>query len=783
MKSLITINLSRMSARDGASGEWTPPTLSVGDHLTLAFRFERDIEGEGVPVSVDVQNLVASVGHVDARPERGRWRLLIGDGPMEERAATGWMEAGVGPQELARAINALGEVVAEHGTAEARLEAGSWVLVFAEAAAPVPLLVDGGELWPTSVGRVRSWQAGGRWQHEIRLTQTPVAFTDESERILPPPPSISQVRAGGSEGELIWSEVQALRVPPEFRGTYFLRWNYRRTALLSQQDGPEEIAAALAALGYNGFEVASPEDYVAHITFAEELSGVPQPLIEVVVMTHPEGDLTVRLDLDRAELFEALRGRTEATFPLEVRCLVVVDEVARPLVLLRVPLTISTGVYFEQLATVPQHDWLRPPSPKSYVPRDPSQVITGSQYHIVTLGDGEALEFAIAHHLGTSDLAGVWLRENVAGGRLLVLGVDFNLTVDSDDEVTVTFAEVPDEASVVAVLATAGPVSAFIENLLVTIPQVIGLELLLEGLGERLETLESILPTTGAGTTTTERSEPVWQIELPELDQVLFVEGTAEAEALERRRAPLMLPALHVDPDPIPAIPDPLPEPVAGALYQNATSAPVAVQVSGRLRREDGVRHVVPPSGYLASDGRTWFPAVRDGETYSYYPAAFERLLFWFPVSERVLRVGRVLDCQFGLGLRTVHATSAASWVLEIGLGSAPQDLEPDPTGLNLQNIVWDAEPVLRTRIVLADLLTRHTFGLRIKRSAGGLSMDLAEYGVWEGRDGLAPSSANFAVRARLIQFDTENSAPTARGFVQYQLLGAGDQPAQAFIS
>ena len=68
---------------------------------------------------------------------------------------------------------------------------------------------------------------------------------------------------------------------------------------------------------------------------------------------------------------------------------------------------------------------------------------------------------------------------------------------------------------------------------------------------------------------------------------------------------------------------------------------------------------------------------------------------------------------------------------------------------------------------------------------ADTLTLDTLLYGVWEGNNSAAPSSADFALRARLIEFDTEDAlASDARGWVVSEIIGAtdGSKP-QATIS
>ena len=71
----------------------------------------------------------------------------------------------------------------------------------------------------------------------------PPLMVNKALSVLPVPPTVRRVRTGsaGSETEPPVNELQALHLPPDFRGTYFLRWNYRVSKLLGIEDGPDEI--------------------------------------------------------------------------------------------------------------------------------------------------------------------------------------------------------------------------------------------------------------------------------------------------------------------------------------------------------------------------------------------------------------------------------------------------------------------------------------------------------------------------------------------------------------
>ena len=103
----------------------------------------------------------------------------------------------------------------------------------------------------------------------------------------------------------------------------------------------------------------------------------------------------------------------------------------------------------------------------------------------------------------------------------------------------------------------------------------------------------------------------------------------------------------------------------------------------------------------------------------------------------------------------------------------------------NLLNVVWDTvNPILKQRLILTPVATVCYAGVNVYRSTmGAITCDRLLYGGLENANATAPGSANFALRARLIEFDTENSVPTARGWIAYQLVKPASGDLQASIS
>ena len=102
--------------------------------------------------------------------------------------------------------------------------------------------------------------------------------------------------------------------------------------------------------------------------------------------------------------------------------------------------------------------------------------------------------------------------------------------------------------------------------------------------------------------------------------------------------------------------------------------------------------------------------------------------------------------------------------------GEFAQENSPATTGANFKDITWPAEPILAHRFFVTHTAVAHTFGCRISRSAGNvLSCSRLLYGGEEG-GASCPATANFAIRARLLRFDTRDSVSDPRGLVA--LLG-----------
>lgn len=783
MKTYLQVNLADRTAELLGGGEWTPPALDFGEQITLAMRFVRTVEGTTSEYPESVESARAAIGKIDARPESGTTKLQIGSGVQTSDNTTAEIHYNATAADWKAAIVAKTVVTGIYGAPVVTMVDGSVLIVFGQGAEQVPMQLRNNRLRPTSFGQVKAWQEDGRWVHEIRLIQLPVEQTSDAPVVLPPSPSITQIQDGGTDGTVSWNEIQALYIPPEFRGTYQLKMGYARTALLSRSDGAEDIQTALAGID-EGFRVTNPLPNVAHIEFAgENMAGLSQALLEVVVANAPAGDVTLTLDTERADLLALLRRSPEVELTLSVWLEVTdtADDTVKEVAAFRVPITLRRPLHWDELAEVPNVDWLRRPSPTDYLHSSVQQTITGQQGYTETLGDGVLEEFTIDHNLDSAALH-LTIIDNNAGGAALVNGTDFTWTVDSNNAITVTMLTgAPAVDALFAVITAAGSVEA-LNNHLHTVEQITGLSTILDDLGGRLTDLEDRFPPDDTIQVPTVTGTMV--IEFPEMCEALF-SGVDDLPADERvdaallpKRAARMLPAVH-DVSTTDPLPTPLPAAAAETVW--VSDRKVLIPGGGKIRSA-----YVLNDGHVASDGRMLYPATRQGETDSYYPAAFERELWSIFITEKMLAVGKTLTVRFGVGTQLIAANSKAQWVLVIELGTAPDEAvgDPDSSGVDLENVEWDTEnPILSERLILMPGRIVHSAGCIIQRNEAALLctrlMDFSSEAVNE----LAPATANFALRARLINFDTENRETEATGWVVLQLTAPGENALAATIS
>lgn len=769
MKQLVTINLTTKTS------DWEPPLFTFGESITLAFRFLKTVNGNDVEPRLTLSSAKASIGQVDARPGGGKFALQFGAAPGI--ATTAELSHDCTPAQLAAAINAQAAAVAAYGAVTVKKFDDSWLLRFGTGAAEVPVKVVANSLWPVSFGRIMARQFDNVWIHELRLVQAPVAFVStDGGALLPDPPTFSIVQPGGSSGAIVWDTVQQLAFSADFRGAYRIKKGFQRTALLAPDAGPAEIQAALIAAFGDTFTVTLPFSYHVYIDLGGQFAGLNVPALEVEVGEAPAGDVVLTIPLDRAELASVLRALPSVTLPLEVR-IIAAEDAGDPqeMVVLSTPVTIQRTLAFPELDTVPTIDWLRRPSPTTYVPAGTGNIFHGERSAVYIDGDGATTTWDLAHAFNTRDVQ-VFVRLNIDGGRQLIDGTDFTATVDDENHVTVTSligAPAAGDGRWRISVRTMEPADSFAADLTVTEDQVIGLNADLAGFDTRLNILESLLPGNAllpAGVS------PIsgLKIEFPQVSEILFARDASGAAItdptkLPTTRAAYLLPAIHKTSDDG-ELPDPLPAPVLDKLYVTTTG--VLIPGGGHIRSSKS-----KDLGYVGADGRILYPVTKSGVTDSYFPTPFERILFERIINNKMFSSGMVLQCLFQLALQLINADCEAQWMLAIETGAVTTETDgpPNTFDLNLLEVDWNTTtPVLLQQLNLTNGLTTHGFGCSITNSAGTYSGSAIYYKRSLGAPADSMPAANnthFAIRGRLFNFDTVNNLPDARGWVSWSLL------------
>lgn len=774
MEGIAYVDLTNKTLTDAPSGSRISiPQHSFGEEITLGLRFMKRVDGTPVEVSKTVQELRASIGRIDERPESGQWGFTV-DPVGSDTDVTG-LDHDLTAAELKAALDAASLGL---GTVSVEKKSGSWLVEFSSEDTTTvvnPVTIDAtatNSLFPDAFIRHRTFAKNGQWVHEFRLIQTPVAFTDSSSRQLPAEPTITAFQDGGTDADVEFNEIQKLVVPAEFRGLYQIRKGSAKTKVLYVADGVDEIKETLnneIAQNDEEFDVYLGIDDEALIEFKGDFEGANQDLLTIQIYSAPEGDLTFTLDLNTAELFTLLRREPEVTLPFEIEADIEDDDDALIVYTRKLysgEITINRGLIYEELAVAQNIDWLRPPLAEQYGGFDYSAVSNGQLHYSSTEGDGTSNPITIDHNLDV-DHVDVIVKE-ISTGDILILGTSYTVNVTNSNSLTVTpTAPVASNDWRVTVLGLEQ--TSYFDSHTHPISDITNLQATLDGLGTRVTDLETLagvnavqanFDSSGSSIVCAEwRLPPVFEV-YPARSAVTDVTRLVDInlDTLERPRG--LLPAVHDAateslPDPVPA---------AAAAYQGRVFVSTADGV--RLPGGKGIRSTEIDTGeYAACDGEVWYQVVNyEGESVSFYPKAFERELFRLHINERQLRVGKRLDLRFALEMAVLNANTNGAWTLVIEKGTKGDAATPVGVGVNLDQITWDSTPMFEQDIVVTPVSTVHRFGMWVDRASGGITATALAYGASEAAAS-APSTANFAIRARLIRWDTEDNQSDPEGF------------------
>lgn len=381
----------------------------------------------------------------------------------------------------------------------------------------------------------------------------------------------------------------------------------------------------------------------------------------------------------------------------------------------------------------------------------------GSGTITVALADGTAADAVFVQ---------VW---ETGGTKAMVSPEDYTVTRPSNNAVTVSgFASTPTSGQYQVIVQTAGRPATY-QGHTHTIAEITSLQATLDALSARVTALEALAPagvpfsgtsiTSGGEITRTLR--PYWNVvrsrRLPEAPISLL--GWNPYTLDSPLRPSRLLPAVH-DAS-LETLPTPLPAPsaiYAGRVFNVGTAV-------GNFRVGDKV----------ACDGREWYRVSLEtaGTETTYYPVDFNLELFRLGINEKQFISRSVADLVIGFELALYPATrrvrdtrTAATWSFILEYGVRTSDSTPATTGTNLDEFFTSPVIIVEQRLDVAEQPGQHRFGLSAARDGDGdIVMTPIIYGA-ETAVVTPPSSANFAVRARLARFDTENDPTDARGLI-----------------
>ena len=794
---LLYADLTNQKLRTDLGGsDFAWPKQMQRSKLRFRLRFSENIGGDThVERFPKVREIRATVGQLDLRPETGQVSFQVGDAtPVVGTNVTALLDHDFEAADLETALNALSNesdvVVVEDDDSFLITGLSASIRAYANT------------LRPISFARVHTYQVNNSTTRAVRLQRAPLAFTDQFTQRVPAGPSIERSEAGGSQDDIEWPEIQKLHTPREFAGSYRLLTDdeIQRSPLLGIGDGPEQVQLALNPSG-GGIGLATdaggvftvtehPTDPAMFIEFGGSMIGVAQDLLKVKVFDAPPGDFEIVLDLDTAATAEAFRDSNELKVPFEIFA-DFEDPTDDESVDTDIPiysgiLTIVESITHDDLGTASNQDFLEPPAAKTYLPVSPNSLSSGTRFHPFVLGDGtDTGPFAIPHNLN-SPRTEIALRENKADGKSLVEGTDYSVIFNDDNQLTITLLG-PYAATAPASNALTGTVkdltltSTWQQPLGMQIDDIEGLRAILDAHSAAIAAFQIVFPSnisrpaSNQSRYSRKREMTPFGGIFPQIGRSVAVltPGTRVVDfdqATLPRFAPSLFGAVHdttVDDLPTtgtganlaPALPL---SNQRGGVFENVTASPLFLT-------SDGGGFELLPGQYAATDGEVWYPVEQYGSSASssYYPAQQVRELWSETIEAEELLSGRQYRTQMAVGLAALRANAPVYCHLVIEIANLTETTTPGTPGPNLGDDVWVADPVFDQQLTLTAQPVEPVIGYRVTRDKNGdLTADFYQYGRWVSTT--APASARFAIRVRLVRWDTPATPERVSGFIAY---------------
>lgn len=792
MQASLYANITSLQLTETLGGSaFSFPKLVAGKQLTLKLRPAQRIEGSNESADQrQIHAIKASIGKVDTPPTTGTYQLKIGSGAESSANVTGDIAYNATTAQMKAAIDALTSLSGSGVTCAVTLIEGTYTIRFSDGLERSITCVDNA-LWPLSFVTVNSHIFDEVFVHDLRLMQSMVASTSLFTLVNAPVPTVTEIVTGATNSDILTAEIQKLAIPTEFNaGSFLLTRGFKKTAPIGLPTTADEIQTALAAIADEDgtFAVTEQQDAVL-IEFGGSMSGTDQALLGVTVLEGPAPSAFLTIDTNTAAMASVMRvvdQQGEVKLPLEIE-LQLVDEEDSELYhpyAWRTELTFVRPVNLEDRNVAVDVNWNQPLARHNYLAWSPDQLVIGQRAYAVAIGNGTANPITVNHNLNREVLH-VTIRENIAGGERLPES-EYTVVFTNNNSLQVTFASAPTAAQYLIAISTADQPATFLAHTH-EIDEVNGLEERLAALEAAVAALQTHAPS-GTFSTDTASTAPLMTWPLEQYIELYPRRGALEkglagtegsirdlpAELLNRNGG--LLPAVHDATTENLVVPLEFDDANKAKVFENNTGG--IVKLPGRLGRK-GVD--LASGEHCAYDGVGWYRVDRyDVTKTSWYPTDFTRELFSLAITEEMFPVGHTLKIDIGFEVMIHQAKvgsfqqltndpkrSTARWKLVFERGEITQDASPSTTDTNIDDIVWAVdEPLLTQDLLINHVATAHYFGISILRASGGMTAKKRAYSTSAAAENAAPDGFPFAIRARLVGFDTQNSVLDPRGII-----------------
>jgi hypothetical protein len=393
----------------------------------------------------------------------------------------------------------------------------------------------------------------------------------------------------------------------------------------------------------------------------------------------------------------------------------------------------------------------------------------GSGTHTVTMADG------------TTDVVFVEVWE-AAGLKRRVSPEDYTVAITTDDSITISaFASTPTAGQYLAVVQTAGRPATYQAHTH-AIAEITGLQAILDAQSAAIAALQATSGNLGAinnaGLTSGKLTRYLGgYFAMPGVSTLPEAPGTLlgwnpYALPLNPLSPARLQGAVHLLAASVENLPTPLPA---------ASSTYVGRVFTTATARTDFPKGGLLAGDHAACDGRTWYRVARNGSETTWYPQTYELELFRFAVTTDDLVTGSVLDLNFGIeaALFTAAARertrrSGMRWTLLVEYGTQTADSTPATTGANLDTYFSSPTTMLSYTLYLSEKPWNGRFGITVTRPSAGAITATATKMFKTAAALAAPSTGNFAIRARLTRGDVEDAPTDPKGLIAVRGFDVG---------